>query len=140
MNNLNSIVIEGSLLGNPSFKLTPKGTPVCAFSIESNRYHRDDEDNLLEEVNVFNVESWLKLAEACRDLGHNGRGVRVVGRLKEDHWAGSDGKPYSKVVIVAEHIEFRPYFGSGGDEEEELSDCPSEGIQGDISQNPATSF
>jgi single-strand DNA-binding protein len=34
--------------------------------------------------------------------------VRVVGRLKQDRWTGNDGKPHSKVSIVAEHVEFRP--------------------------------
>jgi single-strand DNA-binding protein len=33
-----------------------------------------------------------------------------VGRLKQDRWTSSDGKPHSKVTIVAEHVEFRPDF------------------------------
>jgi single-stranded DNA-binding protein len=32
----------------------------------------------------------------------------VVGRLKQDRWNGPDGKPRTKVSIVAEHVEFRP--------------------------------
>jgi single-strand DNA-binding protein len=36
--------------------------------------------------------------------------VRVVGRLKQDRWNGSDGKPRSRIAIVAEHVEFRPEF------------------------------
>ena len=42
--------------------------------------------------------------------GAKGRGVRVVGRLKQDRWVGKDGKNYSKVKVVAEHIEFKPKF------------------------------
>jgi single-strand DNA-binding protein len=34
--------------------------------------------------------------------------VRVVGRLKQDRWTGTDGKPRSAVKIVAEHVEFKP--------------------------------
>jgi single-strand DNA-binding protein len=56
------------------------------------------------------VESWSKLAESCNDLGHKGRGVKVVGRLKQDRWNGPDGKQRSRVTIVAEHVEFRPEF------------------------------
>jgi single-strand DNA-binding protein len=33
-----------------------------------------------------------------------------VGRLKQDRWNGADGKPHSKIAIVAEHVEFRPDF------------------------------
>jgi single-strand DNA-binding protein len=61
-------------------------------------------------VGFFEVETWSKLAETCYSMGHKGRGVRVVGRLKQDRWNGSDGKPHSRVTIVAEHVEFRPDF------------------------------
>jgi single-strand DNA-binding protein len=57
--------------------------------------------------------TWAKLAENCNNLGHKGRGVRVVGRLKQERWNGSDGKAHSRVAIVAEHVEFRPEFKKG---------------------------
>ena len=109
MNNLNSILIEGNLVRDPLYRATPKGTPLCTFSLASNRFYKHD-SQLEKEVSFFNVESWAKLAQSCYDLGHKGRGVRVVGRLKQDRWTGPDGKPYSRVTIVAEHVEFRPEF------------------------------
>ena len=39
-----------------------------------------------------------------------GRGVRVVGRLKQDRWADQEGKNHDRVKIVAEHVEFKPVF------------------------------
>jgi single-strand DNA-binding protein len=109
MNNLNSILIEGNLVRDPLLRNTPKGTPVCSFSLASNRFFKQD-SGLEKEVSFFEVETWAKLAENCYNLGHKGRGVRVVGRLKQERWNGSDGKPHSKVTIVAEHVEFRPEF------------------------------
>jgi single-strand DNA-binding protein len=109
MNNLNSILIEGNLVRDPLYRSTPKGTPVCTFSLASNRFFRQD-SGLEKEVSFFDVETWAKLADACNNLGKKGRGVRVVGRLKQDRWTGSDGKPRSRVSIVAEHVEFRPEF------------------------------
>ncbi|MDR1218244.1 MAG: single-stranded DNA-binding protein [Treponema sp.] len=109
MNNLNSILIEGNLVRDPLLKSTAKGTSVCTFSLASNRFYK--QDNMLEkEVSFFDVESWSKLAENCYNLGRKGRGVRVVGRLKQDRWNGPDGKLHSKVSIIAEHVEFRPDF------------------------------
>ena len=35
-----------------------------------------------------------------------GRGVRVVGRLKQDRWQ-QNGQSRSRIVIVAEHVEFK---------------------------------
>ncbi|MDR2398769.1 MAG: single-stranded DNA-binding protein [Spirochaetaceae bacterium] len=109
MNNLNSILIEGNLVKDPTFRSTPKGTPVCTFSLASNRIYKK-ETGLEEEVSFFNVETWAKLAENCYNLGHKGRGVRIVGRLKQDRWNDGEGKAHSKVTIVAEHVEFRPEF------------------------------
>jgi single-strand DNA-binding protein len=41
-------------------------------------------------------------------LGHKGRSVRVVGRLKQERWNDTDGKARAKIAIIAEHVEFRP--------------------------------
>ena len=109
MNNLNSILIEGNLVRDPLYRATAKGTPLCTFSLASNRFYKQD-SQLEKEVSFFDVETWARLAESCYNLGHKGRGVRVVGRLKQDRWTGSDGKPHSKITIVAEHVEFRPEF------------------------------
>jgi single-strand DNA-binding protein len=109
MNNLNSILIEGNLVRDPSYKETAKGTPLCTFSIASNRFFKQD-SGLEKEVSYFDVETWAKLAEQCYNLGRKGRGVRVVGRLRQDRWTDSGGKARSRVSIVAEHVEFRPEF------------------------------
>jgi single-strand DNA-binding protein len=109
MNNLNSILIEGNLVRDPLYRSTPKGTPVCTFTLASNRFFKQD-SGLEKEVGFFDVETFAKLAENCSHLGRKGRGVRVVGRLKQDRWNGSDGKAHSRVTIVAEHVEFRPDF------------------------------
>jgi single-strand DNA-binding protein len=109
MNNLNSILIEGNLVRDPLLRSTSKGTQVCTFTLASNRFFKQD-SGLEKEVGFFDVESWSKLAEHCYNQGHKGRGVRVVGRLKQDRWNGTDGKLHSRVTIVAEHVEFRPEF------------------------------
>jgi single-strand DNA-binding protein len=112
MNSLNSILIEGNLVRDPTYKETAKGTPLCTFSIASSRFYKNGE-NMEKEVSFFDIETWAKLAEQCYNLGRKGRGVRVVGRLKQDRWTDSDGKTRSKVSIVAEHVEFRPEFKQG---------------------------
>lgn len=109
MNNLNSVLIEGNMVRDPQSRNTPKGSLVCNFTIASNRYYRQG-SNLEKEVGYFDVETWGKLAEACSTQGHKGRGVRVVGRLKQDRWAGNDGKNHSRIAIVAEHVEYRADF------------------------------
>ncbi|MDR0443372.1 MAG: single-stranded DNA-binding protein [Treponema sp.] len=113
MNNLNSILIEGNLVRDPLLRSTPKGTPVCTMCLASNRFYKQD-TGFEKEVSFFEVETWSRLADACYNKGRKGRGIRVVGRLKQDRWNGTDGKPHSRITIVAEHVEFRPEFKKDG--------------------------
>jgi len=105
-------LIEGNLVKDPLLRSTTKGTQICTMRLASNRYSKQDNHvpGFEKEVSFFDVESWSKLAETCYTKGRKGRGVRVVGRLKEDRWNSADGKPRSRVSIVAEHVEFRPEF------------------------------
>jgi single-strand DNA-binding protein len=116
MNNLNSILIEGNLVQDPDLRLNLKGTPVCTFTLVSNRFFKQD-SGIEKETGFFDVEAWGKLAESVGDLGRKGRGVRVVGRLKQERWTGTDGKPHSKISIIAEQVEFRPEFRNRAKEE-----------------------
>lgn len=121
MNSLNSIMIEGNLTRDPELRTTPKGTPVCRFAVASNRFYRY-EDELQKEVSFFDVETWARSAERCGEELAKGRGVRVVGRLKQDRWTDTEGKNHSRIKIVAEHVEFKPQFTRPAEEKAEVGE------------------
>jgi len=79
-----------------------------------------------KEVSFFDVSTWTRLAEVCGEYLKKGRGVRVVGRLKQDRWTDPDGKPHSRVEIVAEHVEFRPQPKKQDGEEKAGEEKPAE--------------
>ncbi len=99
MNNLNSVLLEGFLVSDPELSYTEKGAAVCRFKLENYRTVKVEGQDLVEEVFYFAVDTHLRLAEVCAEHLKKGRGVRVVGRLKQET---------EKVVIVAEHVEFKP--------------------------------
>lgn len=107
MNDLNSILVEGNLTRDPVLSTTPTGTPVCNFAMGSHHLFKK-EDEQRKETSFFDVEVWSRLGENCAEYLRKGRGVRVVGRLKQDRWKDGEGRPRSRVKIVAEHVEFRP--------------------------------
>ncbi len=109
LNNLNSIIIEGNLVRDPLLKTIPNGHQVCSFALASNRFYKQN-DETEKEVSFFEVETWSRLAETCGQTLKKGRGVRVVGRLKQDRWEDASGKTQSRLKIVAEHVEFKPVF------------------------------
>jgi single-strand DNA-binding protein len=118
MNNLNSVLIEGNLVRDPEYRTTANGTGVCKFTVASNRYYKKV-DGFEKEVGFFDVEAWGKISESVNTQAKKGRGVRVVGRLKQERWQNKEGNPMSKVVIVADHVEYRADFKNGSAEAEE---------------------
>lgn len=114
MKNLNSLMLEGNVVREPVFKTTPNGHNLCNFTIATDRYYKKD-DSFATETSFFEIEGWGILADVARKNITKGRGVRVVGRLKQNRWKSADGKSFSKITVVAEHIEYKPVFNSEGD-------------------------
>jgi single-strand DNA-binding protein len=109
VNSLNSILLEGNLVRDPESKTLSTGSQVCNFTVASDRFYRQNQgDGMEKEVSYFDVEAWARLGIACTQNLKKGRGVRVVGRLKQDRWTDGEGKNKSRVMIVAEHVEFKP--------------------------------
>jgi single-strand DNA-binding protein len=117
MNSLNSIIVEGNVVRTPEIRETPKGTPVCTVGVAVNRWYKSKDGVLQEEVSFFDIDTWGNLAKVCSETCEKGRGIRVVGRLKQSRWQDIEGKNRSKVSIVAEHVEFKPKFSGVPDSE-----------------------
>jgi single-strand DNA-binding protein len=109
MNSLNSVLIEGNLVRDPEKKEMESGSKLCMFSVATNRYFNQDNEKK-SEVSYFDVEVWNKTAEQCLATLTKGRGVRVVGRLKQDRWADKEGHNHSKIKVIGESVEFKPKF------------------------------
>lgn len=116
MNQLNSIILEGNLTKDAELREPKDGFNVCTFSMGVNRWYKNKNDESVEEVSYFDVETYGKMAEYCSKKAVKGRGVRVVGRLKQNVWKDADNKTHSKVYVVAEHIEYRPILQATGEQ------------------------
>ncbi len=111
MKQMNQIIIEGNVVRDPVSKVTTGGTAFCQWTIAVDRYYKDKDGNFTQEVGFYDIEVWgEKFTSIVIENATKGRGVRVVGRLKQDRWKTEDGQSRSKITIVAEHIDFRPFF------------------------------
>jgi single-strand DNA-binding protein len=128
MNDLNSILIEGNLTRDPDLSTTPTGTSVCNFAVATHHMYRKESEQV-RETSFLDVEVWAKLAENCAEYLTKGRGVRVVGRIKQDRWKTSEGEPRSRVKVVAEHVEFRPMKKKTEDTEDVEARAPDDVIE-----------
>ena len=107
MNQLNSILLEGNLTRDPELRYTPKGEPLCTLVVSSTRSFKAEGERH-EEVSFVEAVTAGKLAMVCAEHLSKGRGIRVVGRIKQERWEDNEGNCRSKVLIAAEHVEFQP--------------------------------
>jgi len=103
MNQINSLIIEGTLVEDC---FVDTGTGKMQIAVE--RSFRNREGEIVKDISKFDVECYGKMTEYCEKYAKKSREIRVVGRIKQETWKDSDGKSFSKVYIVAEHIEFKP--------------------------------
>lgn len=128
MNNINCLIVEGNITRTPEFKTTAHGFPVCRLPIAVNHYYKKaNTDEYVDEVSYFDVETFGKLAEICAKFSQKGRGVSVVGRIKQNRWKTEEGKPQSRITIVAEKVEFKPRM-NGASETEEAATAVDEAV------------
>ena len=102
MINLNSLILEGKVSGEPSILEEEKGK-VLRFTVKSERSYKEENGEEVKEISSFICEAFGTMAdEKIVRLIQNERGIRIVGRLKQY----TDCEiPY--VCIVCEHIEFK---------------------------------
>ncbi len=107
MNNLNTVLIEGQLTRDPDLGNAPAQVQMCRLSLANNRYYKGKEDKWVQDASYFTVFVYGKVATSCLTYLKKGRGVRIVGRLKQLTWQVK-GMYSEKIIILAEHIEFQP--------------------------------
>ena len=100
MNNLNSLIIEGVVVGEPRYL---EEHNVLNFTIEVTRYYKTRDGNDSTELSQFKVVAYGLMSTLPLKDGDN---IRLVGRLKQNTWVDG-GVTHSEVQIVAEHIEIK---------------------------------
>lgn len=104
MNNLNSLILEGVVSGEPHYL---EATHRLEFAIDTSRVYKNGSGEDVTEHYQFDVVSFGEYGKYILSHLKNGTKIRLVGRLKQDKWEDSDGVTHSKVYIVSEHTEFR---------------------------------
>ena len=96
----NRIELIGNLTHDPELRQTPKGTPVCGFTLATDRSWKDEQGEKHEESAFHRIVAWKGLAEQCAKLLRKGRKVFVAGRLNYRSYE-RDGTqvPVAEIII-----------------------------------------
>ncbi len=107
MPNLNKVLLMGNLTRDPELRVTPKGTPICQFSIAINRNFKTESGETREEVLFVDVEAWGRQGETIAKYLTKGRPIYVEGRLRLDQWEDKNTKEKrSRMKVVLEQFQF----------------------------------
>jgi len=102
---INNCFVLGNLTKDVELKYTKNGTPVCNFSIANNQdYSKDGKE--IKQVNFFDIQCWNNLSEVCNKYLKKGNKIAVEGQLKQDRWMDDSGNKKSKIMIIANNIQF----------------------------------
>lgn len=128
--NINRTVVSGNLTKDPELRETSTGVKVCELRLASNTPVKVD-GKWDTKPNYFQITAWAGLGENCAKHLSKGSGIIVDGRLEWQKWDTEDGGTNSRVVIVADSVQFlgspqgkKAEAASDGGEEKEDSDIP----------------
>lgn len=105
---LNSILLEGTLLKDPEFSRDENGKAQCLLIMSSDRFFRRGND-FEKRTTTVQINAEGNMADQCKQ-GHQGRKLRIVGSLMQYWWKNDEGKNLAQIGIDAAHIEFKPEF------------------------------
>ncbi len=132
------IILVGNLGRNPELRYSPDGTPVCNFSMATNRKWAGKDGEQKEQATWWRISAWNRLAETCNQYLTKGGQVLVEGRMNVDPETGgpkmfnrSDGSVGTSFEVVARSVKF--LGGGSGSQGPRDEDVPPEaGAGGDI--------
>jgi len=115
MPSLNKVLLMGNLTRDTELRVTPKGTPICQFSLAINRQFKMESGESREEVIYVDIEAWGKQGETIAKYCTKGRPLYVEGRLRLDQWEDKNTKEKrSRMKVVLEQFQFLGDSRGGG--------------------------
>jgi single-strand DNA-binding protein len=103
---INRVVLVGRLTRDPEIRSLPSGTSVCGLRIACNGGRRDEDGDIRERPNYFDVSVYGAPADSVGRYTRKGTRVGVDGRLEWREWETDDHERRQAVSVVAERVQF----------------------------------
>jgi len=138
MASYNKVVIIGNLTRDPQVKSTTKGTSVCELGLAVNTTWFDKQSNTKKEDTTFvDVVLFGRQAELAGEYLTKGKSCLIDGRLKSESWSDKEtGQKRSKLVVVAENMQFLGGNEPRGERSERSSRKPADEVGDPVGQLP----
>lgn len=131
MADLNQVNLIGRLTKDVELKQIPSGKAVGEFSLAINRSWKSADGQENRSTDFFDCNAWGKTAENLAKYCKKGSPIFLTGRLQQNVWE-KDGQKHSRIVVVAENIQF---LGNGnGEAKKQLPASPAPYPKEDVPQ------
>jgi single stranded DNA-binding protein len=115
---LNSVLLEGRLVKDPTIKTFSSENSVCNFTIANNYSYKQKDGTYKQDASFVDIQVWGKSGVLCNQYLGKGSIVRLRGRISQDKWEDENKKTRSKIYVTAGHVEFRQCVPKSNDFEE----------------------
>jgi single-strand DNA-binding protein len=113
LGSLNYVVLMGRAVREPELKYSPKGNPICNFSIAVNRRYQDKEtQEWKDDASFFNIVALGQWAERAAERLKKGSALLIEGRLRSRSWTNQSGMKQSRVEIITNRLQFLDKMGT----------------------------
>lgn len=106
MNQLNQLIIEGTVVQKSNLTKLHSGADFCQFTLKNvvdNRTFSGKRETFISEFEIFAYDNLAKTVSS-KKLGQK---MRILGRLKQVKWVDYPNKERSRCVVVADHIDYK---------------------------------
>ena len=110
--NLNKVFILGNLTRDPESRSLPNGQTVTNFSIATNRFYTDKNNEKKQQTEFHNIVAFGKLAETSSRYLIKGSLSLIEGRLQTRSWQDNSGNKHYRTEIIAERLQLGPKLGA----------------------------
>ena len=119
--NINRVVLSGNLTRDPEIKEVGS-TSLCVLGLAVNASRKNAQGEWEDKPNFFDVNVWGPQGVNCAKFLKKGSSIVLDGRLEWQSWE-KDGKKQSKVLVVAQQVQFQSK-GPAGEQAESHDDIP----------------
>lgn len=120
---MNSVNVIGNLTRDVDVRYVGQNnTAITTLGVAINSGRKDDPPVFVD------VDVWGVVAENCAKYLSKGSKIGVQGRLKQETWEDKEsGKKRSKILVVANSVEFLNSKGSSAPSDEPTSEPEGDG-------------
>jgi single-strand DNA-binding protein len=106
MNNVNRVIMVGSLGHDPELRHTNKGSAVTTLSLATTRSSKSEDGSWKEDTEWHRAVIWGKRAETCVKYLQKGARVYIEGNIHPQNWTDKEGISHKSHEVLVDKITF----------------------------------